>query len=438
MATRYENLISGWDGNDPNAAAILDGTAYPAFKQWYIDLLIAWHNQDPVSAKEIARNDSVYKIQNNRNPYIDHPEYVAAVWTPSGPQPEPSNYVTGFTASQGVPAYSAITLTWTDAAGPVVPSGYLIRASSIGYSNIITPVDGTPVASSTLDQNVGTGVQSCTFTGLASNTTYYFKIFPYSNAGSIIDYKTDAPVPAATATTTQGVSLLQPGDIGIIECSSTDPDKFSFVTFKQLVAGTVIRFTDNGFTNPTAVRTGEGFLVYTAPTVIAPGTVVSWYSGMNITGTGWNTGSPSGFAISTSGDQIFAYQGTWGTDQTMICGVNAGNAGWLTTGGATSNLSYLPASLTNEVNAVSFPEKNGYYNLITAGTTNVLGGLQCAYTNWVRSAAALGTPVWSYSLSNSTVINQDATIFNVIIGTGEIITVQGGITFTVTGDVTLY
>jgi hypothetical protein len=39
-----------------------------------------WHQQDPVSAKEIARNDSIYKIQNNRNPFIDNPIWVNAIW----------------------------------------------------------------------------------------------------------------------------------------------------------------------------------------------------------------------------------------------------------------------------------------------------------------------------------------------------------------------
>ncbi len=39
-------------------------------------VLREWHKQDPVDANEIARNDSVESFQHNRNPYIDHPEYV--------------------------------------------------------------------------------------------------------------------------------------------------------------------------------------------------------------------------------------------------------------------------------------------------------------------------------------------------------------------------
>lgn len=41
--------------------------------------LIRWHQQDPPDANERAHNDAVYGIQGNRNPYIDHPEYVTAI-----------------------------------------------------------------------------------------------------------------------------------------------------------------------------------------------------------------------------------------------------------------------------------------------------------------------------------------------------------------------
>lgn len=42
--------------------------------------LLQWHVQDPVDAAEIARNNAVYQYQNNRNPFIDHPEFVSMIW----------------------------------------------------------------------------------------------------------------------------------------------------------------------------------------------------------------------------------------------------------------------------------------------------------------------------------------------------------------------
>jgi endonuclease I len=437
MATRYENVISTWQNYNPNGAVVLDGTSYPAFQSWFLNMLIQWNNQDPVSAKEVARNDSVFKIQHNRNPFIDHPEYVAAVWTPMGNQPEPTNHVTGFLAMAGSPPYNSIHLTWTDATGAVIPAGYLVRGSSISFADIAVPADGVPVPGSAMDKIAGAGVQGCNFTGLSSATTYYFKIFPYTNAGSAIDYKTDEPVPAVSLATAAGISVLQAGDIAIVEYQSVNPDKLSFITFKQLNAGTEINFTDNGFLSATTVRTGEGFLLYTAPNVIPAGTVVSWVSGMVTTGTGWGTASAN-FAFNESGDQLFAYQGTWGSNQVLICGLNAGNPGWITTGTAASTNSYFPAGLTDEVNCLTFPEKNGHYNLITAGTANVMGSLVTNPPNWTKSSSAtLPTPAWAFSLGSFTDINLNATVLDLHIGDAETVSVQPGIILTVLGNTTI-
>jgi len=82
MATCYEDKIASWKSYNTEASnAILDGNSFPAYKAWYVQLLLKWSNDDPVSDKEIARNNAVYGIQNNRNPYIDHPEYAEAVWS---------------------------------------------------------------------------------------------------------------------------------------------------------------------------------------------------------------------------------------------------------------------------------------------------------------------------------------------------------------------
>jgi hypothetical protein len=49
-------------------------------KPWALAMMKEWHNNDPVSEKETSRNNAVYSFQSNRNPFIDHPEYVAAIW----------------------------------------------------------------------------------------------------------------------------------------------------------------------------------------------------------------------------------------------------------------------------------------------------------------------------------------------------------------------
>ena len=118
------------------------------------------------------------------------------------PDPEPTNYPTEFSAD---PAPFAIDLSWIDAVGGQLPFAYLIKASD--QDNITLPVDGTPVADDpdlsdgTGVLNIAQGIEAATFSGLPANITYYFKIFPYTNAGTAIDYKTDGTPPSASATT---------------------------------------------------------------------------------------------------------------------------------------------------------------------------------------------------------------------------------------------
>lgn len=83
MVTRYESRVAGWQSNG-TADELLNGTSYQAFDAWYLKLLYKWHLQDPVSQKEISRNDSVFVIQGNRNPFIDHPEWVETIWSCTG------------------------------------------------------------------------------------------------------------------------------------------------------------------------------------------------------------------------------------------------------------------------------------------------------------------------------------------------------------------
>lgn len=50
------------------------------FTPWAIQMLLEWDHMDPVSQKEINRNDSVYAIQGNRNPFIDYPQFADCIW----------------------------------------------------------------------------------------------------------------------------------------------------------------------------------------------------------------------------------------------------------------------------------------------------------------------------------------------------------------------
>jgi endonuclease I len=80
MVTAYESVVNTWNTSNINASPHLDGTKYPALNTWSVALLLKWTRQDPVSTKEINRNNAVYGIQNNRNPFIDYPILAEHIW----------------------------------------------------------------------------------------------------------------------------------------------------------------------------------------------------------------------------------------------------------------------------------------------------------------------------------------------------------------------
>jgi len=74
MLTRYMSNISSFNSD------MLLGSD---FATWAKNMLLEWNTLDPVSQKEIDRNNAVYNIQHNRNPFIDHPEWAVSIWNPS-------------------------------------------------------------------------------------------------------------------------------------------------------------------------------------------------------------------------------------------------------------------------------------------------------------------------------------------------------------------
>ena len=130
--------------------------------------------------------------------------FYKAGGTPAQPDPEPSNYPTEFHCLTNADGLS-ITVDWVDATGAQLPDRYLVLAST---GDITVPVDGTPVADGEMAKNVAYGVQSVTFSDLQGGTAYHFAIFPYTNAGANIDYKTDGTYPTALGSTEQIITLF--------------------------------------------------------------------------------------------------------------------------------------------------------------------------------------------------------------------------------------
>lgn len=59
---------------------MLQQNTYPTLAPWAQELLLQWARADRVSQKELDRNEAVYLLQNNRNPFIDYPQLAEYIW----------------------------------------------------------------------------------------------------------------------------------------------------------------------------------------------------------------------------------------------------------------------------------------------------------------------------------------------------------------------
>ncbi len=80
LAVRYQDDIGSWEANDSDGDSMLDGSNNQVFEQWALDMLYSWHINDPVSQKELDRQEAIFTHQDNRNPFIDNPQYAQDIW----------------------------------------------------------------------------------------------------------------------------------------------------------------------------------------------------------------------------------------------------------------------------------------------------------------------------------------------------------------------
>lgn len=176
FATRYENTIAGY------SYEMFNGTSNQVFTTAFRDMLLAWHAADPVSAREIARNNAIYARQGNRNPFIDNPNYVNMIWgggTSDTTAPSvPSNLVSSNVTS------TSLTLSWNASTDNVGVTGYDV------YMNGSLKTSTTSTSTS--------------ITGLTSSTTYSFTVKAKDAAGntssssSTLNVTTSASAPSVS------------------------------------------------------------------------------------------------------------------------------------------------------------------------------------------------------------------------------------------------
>lgn len=140
MVTRYEDYSTLWTSNGISDGQLLNNT-YPVFTDWTIALLLKWSRQDPVSTKEITLNNAAYKIQNNRNPFIDYPHLCEYIWGDS----------VDYAFNPGNLGNTVITPEFSQTAGSYTNAFTLKLSCATSGATIYYTIDGTtPTVQSTL------------------------------------------------------------------------------------------------------------------------------------------------------------------------------------------------------------------------------------------------------------------------------------------------
>jgi endonuclease I/chitodextrinase len=139
FVTRYEGQLSNFTSGD-----MLGNTAFPGLQPWALNQYLAWNAMDPVSAEEIARNNASYTYQGNRNPFIDHPEYVTQIWGSPVIDNQAPTAATNVVANN--PTSNSIAVSWTAATDNVGVTSYQVYANGALKANVSGTTTSTVVS----------------------------------------------------------------------------------------------------------------------------------------------------------------------------------------------------------------------------------------------------------------------------------------------------
>jgi len=159
FVTRYQSQLSSF-----SSGHMLGSSAFPGLQTWELNVLLAWHNQDPVSQAEITRNNASYTFQGNRNPFIDNPSYVNQIW---GSQTSTQDTQAPTTVTNlAIPSKTttSISLTWSASTDNIAVTSYDVYMNGSLKSNVNST--------------------STTITGLNPSTTYSFYVKAKDAAGN--------------------------------------------------------------------------------------------------------------------------------------------------------------------------------------------------------------------------------------------------------------
>lgn len=398
--------------------------------------LLQWHEQDPVSNWERNRNDVIYSYQQNRNPFIDHPEWVDSIWG-SGAGSTPTQASIGFaSATSSVPEGN---------------SGSVVRTIDVTLSNY----QGAPVSVEITDAGTGTATnsgsdynyttQSLTFSGNGTQTvdiTVYGDITAESN--ETVDL--DLAITSGTATTSiTGHTFTISDDeapnawINEFHYDNDGGDTGEFIevviedaTGYNLADFTVTLYNGNGGSS----YDSETLNNFTVGTAYGAFTVYTWYP------SSIQNGAPDGFSLDYNGTiiQFLSYEGTLQATNGPASGMTSTDIG---VSEPSSTQIGESLQLTHSSGGMGISYSDFVWNspaAETPGTQNtnqVLPEHYSAVGSWYPSAPdATSSSADVYIASGSNALSGDAIIGNLEVDGGASLTLSASTTLTINGDYT--
>ena len=206
MAVRYEGGVHGITGKTEPDLELTDNLSLIANSQTgsneslaymgLLSVLITWHNSDPVDIYEHQHNEAVESAQGNRNPFIDHPEWVQCVFelvcNGGGSDTTAPNAPNNLTGS--APSVGSISLDWFNNTEADL-AGYNVYRSTTSGSGFVKRNSSLVTVSNYTDGSVTAG------------STYYYRVTAVDNAGNESANSSQISVTAASTPPPAGNEL---------------------------------------------------------------------------------------------------------------------------------------------------------------------------------------------------------------------------------------
>ena len=244
ISTRYYTEDSGWDTSPmTNKCELLE---------WAVDMLLDWHHNDPVSQKELDRIEAVYAIQNNRNPFIDHPDYADSIWASTSTNIDAPVAQTASSVQQ-----DRFTANWSSVTGATGYKLYVSQYADFGsYLSGYSPKD------------VGNNLSE-TILSLSASTNYYYRVRAYDTETESANSNTISVTTASNGASSEGGVFLSE----YIEGSSNNKalEIYNATGAAIDLGSVVLKLYSNGSTSPSSTATLSGTLANADVYVLANG-----------------------------------------------------------------------------------------------------------------------------------------------------------------------